>query len=42
MIEKFFAICAYLVGFAVVVWLCEKYRPAVVLGGILIVIVALT
>lgn len=42
MIEKFFAICAYLLFFVLVAWLCEKYRPAIVLGGILIFVVALT
>ena len=27
---------------AVVSWLCEKYRPAIVLGGILLIIIILT
>lgn len=41
MIERFFAICAYLLFFVLVVWLCEKYRPAVILGGLLLFVVAL-
>lgn len=40
--EKLLAVIAYFGAFAVVAWLCERYRPMIVLGGILLIIVVLT
>jgi hypothetical protein len=40
-LDKLLAIVVYLIGLAVVAWLCERYRPGVVLGGILIIVVLL-
>lgn len=40
--EKLLAILAYLAGIVLVAWMCERYKPLVVLGGILLLIVVLT
>ena len=39
--DKLLALLAYLLGLALVAWLCEKWSPLVVLGGLLLVAVVL-
>jgi hypothetical protein len=41
-VETVLKILAFLGLLGLVTWLCEKYRPAIVLGGIVVLIVALT
>jgi len=35
------SIAAYLAGFTLVAWLCERYGPLAILGGLLMLVVVL-
>jgi hypothetical protein len=40
-VGKVLAIIGFLIGLGVVAWLCERYKPGIVLGGILVIVMLL-